>query len=60
MGKSAVEGLISVVGLIVGVAIVAVIVSRNSDTSNVIKAGGTAFTDIIRAAVSPVSPTTHQ
>lgn len=55
MGKSAIEGLITVVGLIVGVSIIAVIVSRNSDTTNVIGAGGTALEKIIKAAVSPVA-----
>lgn len=40
---------------VVGVAIVAVIVSRGAQTSTVIQKAGTAFADIINAAVGPVS-----
>ena len=40
---------------IVGVAIVAVIVSKGAQTATVIQKSGTAFADIINAAVGPVS-----
>lgn len=53
-GVSAIAGILAA---IVGLAIVAVIVSKNANTSSVISAGGTAFSGIISAAVSPVSGT---
>ena len=40
---------------IVGLAIVAVLVSGNAQTANVIKAAGSAFSGAIGAAVSPVT-----
>lgn len=55
MGKGALEALISVVSLVIGVAIVAVIVSKNSGTAGVIEAGGNALKGIIGAAVAPVA-----
>lgn len=58
MGKGAIEALVSVVSLVIGVAIVAVVVSKNSGTAGVIQAGGTALKDIIGAAVAPVSANT--
>jgi hypothetical protein len=47
--------LITVVGGIVGLAIVAVIVSKKAQTPDVVKAGGSALSSIIAAAVAPVS-----
>ena len=40
---------------IIGVAILAVLVSKNAQTPAVIKAGGDAFSGALRAATSPVS-----
>ena len=40
---------------IVGVAIVAVIVSKNSQTSSVLTSAGNAFSGILKVAVSPVT-----
>ena len=40
---------------IVGLAIIAVLVSEQADTGNVITKAGTAFGDVLKAAVSPVS-----
>ena len=40
---------------IVTVAIVAVIVSKNANTSSVIQAGGSAFGNALNVAVSPVT-----
>jgi len=40
---------------IIGLATIAVLVSRNAQTSNVISAGGNAFANLINAAVAPVS-----
>lgn len=40
---------------VVGLALVAVLVSKQANTSNVIGAGGNAFSNIIKAATSPVT-----
>lgn len=40
---------------VVGVALAAVLVSRNSNTAGVLKASGSAFSSILGAAVSPVA-----
>lgn len=39
----------------IGLATVAVILSKNSNTAAVLTSGGTAFGNILKAAVSPVS-----
>lgn len=41
--------------LIVGVATLAVLVSRNANTAGVLKAGGDAFSAMVGAATAPVS-----
>lgn len=53
LGKGFSE-IITVLTAVVGLAIVAVIVSKKADTANVLKAGGDAFGGIIKSAVSPV------
>lgn len=55
MGKDAVGSLVTVITMIVAVAIVAVIVSRNADTAGVLSAGGQALSNAIKAATAPVS-----
>jgi PRD1 phage membrane DNA delivery len=47
--------IMAILTAIVGLAIIAVIVSKQADTSNVLTSGGNAFSNIIKAAVSPVS-----
>jgi len=47
--------IVTVLTAIVGVAILAVLVSRNSQTPQVIKEFGDAFSGALRAATSPVS-----
>jgi PRD1 phage membrane DNA delivery len=47
--------LMTVATAIIGLAIIAVIVSKQADTGNVISKAGTAFGDVIKAAVSPLS-----
>ena len=49
------EKLVTIAVAIGGVATLAVLVSKNADTSKVIGAGGKAFADAINAAVSPVT-----
>jgi len=40
---------------VIGVAIIAILVSRQSDTSNVLGAGGQTFADMLACAVSPIT-----
>jgi hypothetical protein len=47
--------IVTVLTAIVGVAILAVLVSRNSQTPAVIKEFGDAFSGALRAATGPVS-----
>lgn len=49
------DGTVAVLVAIVGIAIVAVLVSKSAQTSSVIQTAGQAFNGIISAAVSPVS-----
>ncbi len=51
---------VSIALAIVGVAILAVIVSRNANTSGVISAAGTAFGGALAAAEAPVTGQTMQ
>jgi hypothetical protein len=45
----------SALAAIIGLAIVAVLVSQNAQTGNVLTSGGTALSSVIQAAVSPVT-----
>lgn len=47
----------AIVTAIIGLAIVAVLVGKNSQTSGVIGSAGTALSNLITAAVSPVTMT---
>lgn len=47
--------MVSIATAIVGVAILAVIVSKNADTANVLRAAGDAFSTALGTAVSPVT-----
>lgn len=49
------EQLVVVISAIIGLAIVAVLVSNNAQTASVIGAGGAALANDISAAVSPVT-----
>lgn len=49
------DAIVAVLIAVVGVATAAVIFSKNAQTAPVISAGGTAFANIIKAAVGPVS-----
>ena len=40
---------------VIGVAIIAILVSRQSETSNVLGAGGSTFADMLACAMSPVT-----
>ena len=49
------EQVTAVLLAVVGVATLAVLVSRNANTAGVLQAGGSAFSSILGTAVSPVS-----
>lgn len=49
------EKIVTIAVAVVGLATLAVLVSRNANTAGVIKAGGSSFAEVLRAAVSPVS-----
>lgn len=54
-GGSVIEGLVAVVMAVLGIAIVAVLVGSRANTAKVISAGGNAFTEVLGAALKPVS-----
>lgn len=49
------EQVAAILAAVIGVAILAVIVSRNANTAGVLQAGGSAFAQILGAAEAPVS-----
>lgn len=51
------EAGVTILMAIIGVAILAVLVSRQSNTTGVLSAFGTAFSGILGTAVSPVTGT---
>lgn len=53
--NQALNGVITILTAIVGVAILAVLVSRNANTAGVIGAASKGFADALGAAVSPVT-----
>lgn len=53
------KAIVVIVSSIIGLAILSVIVSRNSNTSGVIQSAGTGLSQIIGAAVGPVTGSTH-
>jgi hypothetical protein len=55
--NDAVHSIVSVFLAIVGVAIVAVLVSKNTQTSNVIQAAASGFGNDLAVAVSPATTT---
>lgn len=55
MGDQLVTSVVTVATAIVGVAIIAVLVSKQANTSGVITAGGNAFSKDLATAVSPVT-----
>lgn len=55
MNDHLINSLVTVLTAIVGVAIIAVLVSQRAKTSDVIGAAGSAFANDLAAAVSPVT-----
>jgi PRD1 phage membrane DNA delivery len=49
------EPVVTIAAGIIGVAIIAVLVSKNAQTSNVLGAAGSAFANALSAATGPVT-----
>lgn len=49
------QGVVTIAVAIIGVAVIAVIVSKNANTSQVISASGSAFAQALSAATAPVT-----
>lgn len=48
------NSILTILSAVIGVAIIAVLVSRNSNTSGVISAGASGFSSILNSALKPV------
>lgn len=55
MENNLISGVVSILLAIVGVAIIAVLVSQKANTSQVISAGGSAFSGGLATALGPVT-----
>jgi cell shape-determining protein MreC len=53
--NSMTEAVVTILTAVIGVAIISVLVSRKSNTTGVLQAGGNAFSSILGVAVSPVT-----
>jgi hypothetical protein len=55
VSEQLITSIVTVLTAIIGVAILAVLVSRNSQTTNVINAAASGFATDLKAALSPVA-----
>ena len=55
MSSSLIEALVAILTGIIGLAALSVLVSKNANTSGVLSAGGSAFSNMLNAATAPVS-----
>lgn len=55
MTDQLISSVVAVLTAIIGVAIIAVLVSKNANTTGVIQAGGSAFSSALGTALSPVT-----
>lgn len=55
MENNLINGVVSILAAIVGVAVIAVLVSNKAQTGSILTAGGNAFSTAIQAAVSPIT-----
>ena len=55
MSDTIITGVVSIAMAIVGVAIIATLVSQRANTAGVLNAAGNAFSNAIGAAVAPVT-----
>lgn len=47
--------IVSILMAVIGVAIIALLVSQQAQTANVLQAGGNAFSGVLSTALSPVT-----
>lgn len=57
MGDHVISSFVTIATAIVGVAVIAVIVSKNAQTGTVLTSAGTAFASALSAATAPVTGT---
>lgn len=55
MGSQLFEPIVTIAGGLIGIAILAVLVSQRSNTAGVFAAAGGAFSNAVSAAVSPIT-----
>lgn len=55
MDDKATTAIVSVLIAIIGVAVIATLVSQGSNTANVLTTGGSAFSQVLCKALSPVT-----
>ena len=55
MSEQLITSVVTVLTAIIGVAIIATLVSKNANTAGVITAGGNAFSQSLGTALSPVT-----
>ena len=55
MSDSLATSIVTVLLAVIGVAVIAVLVSKNAQTSNIIKTGSTGFSNILGSALSPIT-----
>lgn len=55
MKSDLIGSLVTILVAVIGVATIAVLVSRNANTAGVIKEGSSGFAKILSTAISPVS-----
>jgi hypothetical protein len=55
MGREIFEPVVTILGGVIGVAILAVLVSNKAQTGNVLASAGGAFANVLSAATAPVT-----
>lgn len=55
MGREFIASIVTVLTAVIGLAIVATLVSKNAQTGSVVTSSGQAFSGILSAAEAPVS-----
>lgn len=57
MTEKAISTIVIILTAVIGVAIIATLVSKQSNTAGVLSAGGSAFANALKTALSPVTGT---
>jgi hypothetical protein len=55
MDDKLIGSTVAILTAIIGVAIIAALISKNAQTPQVLQAGGNAFSSILKAALSPIT-----